>query len=155
MNKLRFGLAMAAMVAVGAGITTTGHAYDHPHYWHAMSDLRYARTLLDHREEYEATREQGYAIEAIDHAMDEIKRAAFDDGRDMHEHPPVDAGDRHGRLSQVMDLLDSADRDLRFEEDDRAALGWRNAAIQHVEEARGAIHHAMEERHWDEHEHRY
>jgi len=126
-------------------------AQEHPHYLHALSDLRYARFLLDRQQEWNVMRDQYAAVQEIDHAIGEIKRASIDDHKDLYDHPPIDSHlDHRGRLHKVMELLDSADRDLHAEEDNYAALGWRDAAIHHVNDARGAVHRAIEDKRMDQ-----
>ena len=138
----------AAMAILAAG---SASAQEHPHYLHALSDLRLARALLDRQEEWNVMRDQQAAVEDIDHAIGEIKRASIDDRKPLGEHEPIDTRlDHRGRLRRVMELLDSADRDLHAEEDNFAALGWRGAALHHVDEARGAVHRALEDKRIDQ-----
>jgi len=123
---------------------------EHPHYLHALSDLRFARWLLNRPEEYNVVREQHHAIEEIDRALGEIRRASIDDGQSPDAHPPTDAQlDQRGRLHRARELIDAAHRDLSFEEDNYAALGWRNAALGHVDEAHRAVDRAIRDRHWE------
>lgn len=144
------GMALAILVSACAA-PHPAPAQEHPHYLHALSDLRLARALLDRQQEWNVMRDQYAAMQEIDHAIGEIKRASIDDHKDLYDHPPIDAHmDHRGRLHKVMELLDSADRDLHAEEDNYAALGWRAAAIHHVNEARGAVHHAEEDKRMDQ-----
>ena len=56
-----------------------------------------------------------------DAAIGEIKRAAIDDGKDIHDHPTVVApADRPGRLHKALELLRKAHDDVAREEDDPA-----------------------------------
>ena len=76
------------------------------------------------------------AITSIDMAIADIKRASIDDGKDLQDHPPIDAKLKHrGRLRKVDALLAAARKDLNYKEGDPAALGWRKEAIEHVNEA--------------------
>ncbi len=126
-------------------------AQEHPHYIHALSDLRLARAILDRQQEWNVMRDQYAAIEEIDHAIGELKRASIDDHKDLRDHPPIDTYlDYRGRLHRAMELLDSVERDLHAEEDNYAALGWRDAAIHHVNDARGAVHRAIEDKRADQ-----
>src|SRR5580704_9289969 len=62
----------------------------HPAYLHALSDLRAARWMLEHRPGDAAVSEhEDMAIMEIDKAIGEIKHAAIDDGKDIHDHPPM------------------------------------------------------------------
>lgn len=162
MDRRRF---MGVMGVAGLGLTLAGcvqpvavqapppapYRPEHPHYLHALSDLRFARWLLNRPDEYNVVREQNHAIQEIDRAMAEIRRAAIDDGRSPEDHPPVDVHlDQRGRLYKARELIGGARRDLGFEEDNFAALGWRNAAIHHVDEAHHAVEHAIRDKRWDE-----
>lgn len=126
--------------------------HEHPHYLHALSDLRLARAFLEHPAERNVMRNQDDAIGEIDMAIREIKRAAIDDHKDLADHVPIDARlDHRGRLQKVMSLLDSVERDLRFEEDDQFALGWRALARHHVAEAHRFSGRALEDQRIDRH----
>jgi hypothetical protein len=151
-HLLRVALFAAALTGCAAA-PHPAHA-EHPHYLHALSDLRYARAILNRPDEYNVMRDQFHAIDEIDRAIGEIKRAAIDDGKPLEDHPPIDANLNHrGRLHKALELIDSARRDLTYEEDDRAALGWRAAAVHHVDEAHGAVDRAISDKRWDN-EHR-
>src|SRR5471032_299417 len=66
----------------------------HPAYLHALSDLRAARWMLEHRPGDPAvSAQEDVAISEIDGAIAEIKRAAIDDGKDIHDHPNVQGVD--------------------------------------------------------------
>lgn len=121
----------------------------HPHYLSAISDLRYARALLWRPDWRDVMRDQRGAVEEIDHAIAEAKRAAIDDGKNIDDHPPLDARlGWEGRFRKAAELLDSALRDLSFEEDNRGAREWRAAARANVERARGLVGKAMRDSWW-------
>src|SRR5271168_5658512 len=62
----------------------------HPAYLHALSDLRAARWMLEHRPgDAAVSAQEDVAITEIDKAIGEIKKASIDDGKDIHDHPPV------------------------------------------------------------------
>lgn len=121
----------------------------HPGYLHAISDLRHARALLWRQDWRDVMRDQRAAIDEIDRAIDEAKRAAIDDGRNINDHPPVDARSGwEGRFRQAMTLLDSAERDLSREEDNRRAAAWRSASLGHVQRAKELVARAMRDSWW-------
>ena len=121
----------------------------HPRYLHAISDLRYARALLYRSDWRDVMRDQRHAVEEIDRAIDEAKRAAIEDGKNIDDHPPIDVRTGwEGRFRQAMDLLDSALRDLSSEEDNRDAAAWRSAARGHVQAARDSVTRAMRDSWW-------
>ena len=121
----------------------------HPRYLSALSDLRYARALLWRSDFREVMRDQRAAIDEIDLAISEAKRAAIDDGKNIDDHPPLDTRiGWEGRFRKAMELLDSARGDLTFTETNMAAMPWRDAARAHVERARGLVDKAMRDSWW-------
>jgi len=108
----------------------------HPAYLHALTDLRAARAHLDVHDGGELRHEEKEAIHAIDEAIGEIKRASIDDGKDLNDHPPVDAGlDHTGRLHRAKQLLERAHQDIAHEEDNGFAQGLQQHAFGHIDKA--------------------
>jgi hypothetical protein len=121
----------------------------HPAYLRAISDLRYARALLFRPDWGPVMRDQRAAVDEIDHAIGEAKRAAIDDGKNPDDHPPIDRGlGWEGRFRKAMELLDSAERDLAQAESNGAAAGWRNAALGNVRNAKAFVAKAMRDSWW-------
>ncbi len=121
----------------------------HPRYAHAISDLRYARALLFRPDWRDVMRNQRAAVDEIDGAIGAARAAAIDDGRNPNEAQPIDA--RMGwrdRFSKAMELLNSAERDLSFAEDNRAAAGWRADALARVANAKRFVARAQAEAFW-------
>ena len=117
----------------------------HPGYLHALSDLRYARALLERGPQWgPVARDDERAVFEINHAIEELNRAAWDDGKNPYEHPAVDA---HwlprDRLRRALDVLGKARHDLDHEEDNPRARGWRDRAWTHIDRAQEAVHHAI------------
>jgi hypothetical protein len=117
----------------------------HPYYLHALSDLRAARWMLEHRPgDAAVSAQEDVAITEIDKAIGEIKKASIDDGKDIHDHPPVQGvEDRPGRLHKAAELLRKVHSDVAREEDDPFARGLRDRAIMHIDEALHATEHAI------------
>jgi hypothetical protein len=114
----------------------------HPAYLHALTDLRHARAHLERHDGGELRHEEKEAIHAIDDAIAEIKRASVDDGKDLNDHPPVDAGlDYTGRLHRAKELLEKARRDVGEEETNGWAQGLQERAYGHIDRA---IHNVNE-----------
>jgi len=108
----------------------------HPAYLHALMDLRHARAHLEHHDGGDLKHEEKEAIHAIDDAINEIKKAAIDDGKDLNDHPPVDAGlDYVGRLRRAKQLLEKAHQDIAREEDNTFAQGLQQRALGHIDRA--------------------
>jgi hypothetical protein len=118
----------------------------HPAYLHALSDLRTARWMLEHRPgDAAVSAHESEAISEIDRAIAEIRRAAIDDGKNIHDHPSADVPkDYRGRLHKAAELLRKVRADTAREEDNPGARGLRDRAIGHVDAAlhatEGAIH---------------
>ena len=134
-NKLLLG-GLLALVSLGANADLPGK---HPYYLHALSDLRAARWMLEHRPgDAAVSGKEDVAITEIDAAIGEIKRASIDDGKDLHDHPAIDAPKDHpGRLHKALELLHKVHSDVAREEDDPMVKGLRNRAVGHID---GAIH---------------
>jgi hypothetical protein len=111
----------------------------HPAYLHALTDLRAARWMLEHRPgDAAVSANEDVAITEIDAAIREIKHAAIDDGKNVNDHPNVDVpGDRPGHLHKALELLRKVHSDVAREEDDPATRGLRDRAVGHID---GAIH---------------
>ena len=127
------GLILALFLGVGSSTFAQG---SHPAYLHALTDLRAARAHLDHHDGGELRHEEKEAIHAINDAINEIKKASIDDGKDLTDHPREDAGVDHvGRLHRARQLLDKARQDISHEEDNAFAQGLQQRAFGHIDRA--------------------
>ena len=127
-------LLLAAVMPLAALADLPGQ---HPFYLHALTDLRAARWLLEHRPGNAAvSADEDVAITRIDQAIAEIKKAATEDGKNINDKPPVDATpDNKGRLHRAEELLRKVRSDIAREEDDPLTRGLRDRAIAHVDGA--------------------
>jgi len=117
----------------------------HPAYLHALSDLRDARAHLEQIGNDAVVDEQVHAMDHIDKAIGEIKRAAIMDGKNIQDHVPVDAHlARTGRFHKALELLDKAKQDVSGEEDQPDTAGLQMRVLRHIEEARHSVVHAIE-----------
>src|ERR1700761_3827577 len=108
----------------------------HPAYLHALTDLRHARAPPEKPAKPSVMWDEAGAIGQIDAAINEIKKAAIDDGKPLNDHPPIDAGlDHGGRLRRALELLRSARRDIEQRETDEFAHGLRRRAFEHIDNA--------------------
>lgn len=124
----------------------------HPAYLHALTDLRDARWNLEHRPGDAAVSEhEDVAITEIDGAIGEVKRAAFNDGKNLAERPREDARlDYPGRLHRAAELLHKAHADVDREEDNPQAREPKFRALEHIDLALRATERAIahvEQRH--------
>jgi hypothetical protein len=119
----------------------------HPYYLHALTDLRAARWLIEHRPgDARVSGDEDVALTKIDETINEIKRAAIDDGKDLRDHPPVDESlDNKGRLHRAEELLIQVHSDIAREEDDPMTRELRNRAVHHLDEAIHATHQAIQD----------
>jgi hypothetical protein len=116
----------------------------HPAYLHALTDLRHARAHLERQDGGALREEEKEAIHQIDEAIGEIKRASIDDGKDLNDHPPVDAGmDRTGRLHRAKELLEKARQDISHQEDNGLAQGLQQRAFGHIDRAIHEVNEAI------------
>jgi hypothetical protein len=134
-----------AGLAVALALPLVVMAQRHPGYLHALSDLRYARALLEHGEWGRVGPERERAVGEIDRAIEELRRAAMDDGRNPDQRPPIEERwEPRDRLHRAEEALGRAREAITREEDNPAARAWRNRAFRHIEEARRAVRHAIE-----------
>jgi hypothetical protein len=116
----------------------------HPAYLHALTDLRHARAHLQRPDGGALREEEKEAIHQIDEAINEIRRASIDDGKDLDDHPPVDAGmDRTGRLHRAKELLEKSRQDISHEEDNGFAQALQQRAFGHIDRAIHEVNEAI------------
>jgi len=122
----------------------------HPAYLHALTDLRTARWMIAHRPgDAAVSSQEDIAITEIDRAIGEIKHAAYDDGKDLNDHPQVDAAmDQPGRLHQAAELLAKVHNDINREEDDPMTRDLKHRSLMHVDQAQAAVDHAIADVHY-------
>ena len=109
----------------------------HPAYLHALTDLRNARyNLIRKGGDPTVKWDEAVAIGAIDHAIGDIKQASIDDGKNLDDHPPLDAREPWaGRLHKALAALRASLADVNQEEDNAYASGLKARAIRNIKEA--------------------
>jgi len=109
----------------------------HPHYLHALSNLRAARWQIEHRPgNWTQTVDEVDAVKRIDETINEIKKASIDDHKDINDHPmQAEVPDHIGRLHKAVDFLKDAKHEISMEEDNGFAQGLQGRAIKHIDEA--------------------
>jgi tetratricopeptide (TPR) repeat protein len=134
----------AGLMGVVAGAVQT-RADDtggkHPHYLHALSDLRFSRAhLAQHGPNELVSKQEQSAIDEIDAAMREIKAASIDDGKSMNDHPAIDAKlSKADRYQQSLTLLQKVENDINQEEDNQDVQGLQHRAMMHVSAAEKTV----------------
>jgi len=132
----------AIVLAMGIPVFAQGR---HPAYIHSLSDLRTARALLQRPDGGPLHQQEKDACHELDKAIDEIKKAAADVGKDLDEHPPIDTSlDWRGRLHKALELIDKAHQDVSREEDDPVAQAPQQRALEHIDKARMHVKEAIE-----------
>jgi hypothetical protein len=153
MRSLRTMVGLAAMVAAATPMTMRAQQVPGPHpaYLHALSDLRAARHYLSDNWAWDPVRhEDNAAIREIDAAIDEIKRAAIDDGKGLNDPYHIDTHlSAHDRFRKANELLWAAHNDLSRAEDVPEARGLRDRAIGHVDHAHQIVDNAERTAHWE------
>jgi len=163
-HRARLDWRTKALLSVNTAFQSTQHAIhpdyrdgrganDHPHYRQALADLRTARAYLRSDRGDNDTNvniDQKDAMDRINHAISEIRRASIDDGRASDYRPDIDTSlDRRGRLQKAADLIASAKRALGYSEDDRISLGWRKNAQNDLSDALTSARRALRDRRSD------
>ena len=146
-------LAFSMAALSGSALQAQGYGQapgPHPAYIHALGDLRAARHYLADNWAWEPVREaDNQAIREIDAAINEIKLAAIDDGKNINDRFPID---RHltpqNRFAKANELLYAAHQDLSRAEDVPQSRGLRNRAIMHVDKAHDTVDKAVRISHW-------
>jgi hypothetical protein len=143
-QHLFFGVAIA-MASCAPRPVATAPRPQHPYYLHALSDLRAARWMIEHRPgDWQQTMDEQEAVRRIDAAINEIKNASIQDGKNINDHPRVDeAVDQPGRLHAALDYLRKARQDVSQDEDNTFAQGLQARAYNHIDGAMGAIRRAL------------
>lgn len=115
----------------------------HPGYLHSLTDLRSARWYLYHQPGDSAVSgDEDVAINEIDAAIAEIKRASIDDHKDLNDHPKEDVKEHGSRLLKSIELLHAAHHDIDQEEDNPEVRELRHRALEHIDKAINAADRA-------------
>jgi tetratricopeptide (TPR) repeat protein len=125
------------LLAFATSFVTIATAQQHPAYLHALSDLRAARWMIQHRPgNWNTTVDEMAASQKIDDAINEIKKASIDDGKDINDHPKAQEINEHaGRLVKAIEYLRKARADIAKDEDNVFAQGLQKRAYYHIDEA--------------------
>lgn len=153
MTARRQAITVAALVLLALPATAQAQWWSqHPGYLRAMSDLRAAYWMIQHRAPSDPGQSaaEGRAQAAIRSAYGDLQQASIDDGKSIDDQPPAQMqwGDPRGRLHEAEALLHRAHDDVAHEEDNPAARGLRNRAIQHIDDAGRLTAAAIADRHF-------
>ena len=137
MSKLKLSAAAALMALLPLATAHADLPGKHPAYLHALSDLRAARFLIERRPgDAAVSTHEDLALTQIDYAIKDIRDAAIDDGKNVHDHPPVDVDpDRRGHLHKALELLRQVHDEVDREEDDPAVRELKHHSLEHIDAA--------------------
>lgn len=107
-----------------------------PAYLHALSDLRSARAYLEYDTRPAWAGHRQHAIDQINKAIDDIKVAARDDGKNpWHTPPPQSGGSEGWPIHSAVKLLREARGDVDHGHDLPENSGLRERSIEHIDHA--------------------
>jgi hypothetical protein len=124
--------------------TSTPARAQEPHYLQALGELRTAKEYImyDTKSFNEERRE---LVGDINKAMDEIKHAAWDDGKQTQFAPPGHGGASWAPMHLAGNALYAARKHVEQGVDIPQNAGLRERAIHHIAEAERRIKHVMDE----------
>jgi hypothetical protein len=122
----------------------------HQYYGYALQDLRLARAYLHDGWAWEPVRQQdNQAIAEIDQSIHEIKVAAYDDGKNVNDHAPIDVHmGWHDRFARAEDRLKAAHGDIAQTHDGGQTRDLRGQALWHIDKAEKIVDDAWRTAHW-------
>jgi hypothetical protein len=112
MNNIFRAAAMALPLVAVAG-AMADEPGRHPHYIHALADLRAAQWQVDHRrpEDGEVREDEQVSSDELALAIRSVTQAAYRDGKDLGFQPPPDAPMAYdGRLHAALRAVGAARR---------------------------------------------
>jgi tetratricopeptide (TPR) repeat protein len=133
--KITSLLTMAGVMLLAS--LSSVRAAEHPSYLHALSDLRAARWLVDHRTgDWQVLADERKVVQQIDDAIVMIQRASIDDHKGLNDHVAVDERPDHaGRLNEALAYLEKAREDVNKEEDNAFAEHLKDRSVRLITEA--------------------
>lgn len=124
-----------------------GFFHDHPHYQRALSDIRYARALV--QAQTKLADEQS-AVRELDVSIEDIMQASKNDWQPIAPQQKADANrNKDKRFHEALRILARAHNNICKEEDDNTAQGLRNQAIVHLDQAMNFIRLAMNDKNFN------
>lgn len=114
---------------------TRANAQQEPHYLHALSELRTARDYIQYDQDHNRGhgKEAHQAIDEINKAIDEIKHAAWDDGKNTQFAPPgLGAANTWAPIHYAFNALEAAKNDVQRGVDPPQNIGLRDRAAHHI-----------------------
>jgi len=135
-----FFIASTALLTFSILIPATPAKAQMPAYLHAISDLRTARAFLqrDNRQQFAGA--EAKAITEMSAAIDDMSKAAADDGKNPWQAPPPDPGaNPNTPIHSAIRLLEEAHQDISRGQDSPENFGLQVRALKHIDAARRAL----------------
>lgn len=131
-----FAVAAFALLTLLLLLPATPAKAQFPAYLHAISDLRTARAYLEMDARPGGEHARRHAIDQINKAVDEMKKAAVDDGKNPWHTPPPQSGGNPGMpVHTAVRLLREARGDVDHGHDSPENRGLRERSIDHIDKA--------------------
>jgi hypothetical protein len=141
-------LSLAVLVLATSFAAKAQPPADHPDFLRAIEDLRYARAHLQRPDGVEPRVQETKAIQAIDKAIDELKKAVGDDHkcRNNSSNSQVDAQlDWSSRLRRAIELVNKAHNYVAQDRGDMSGQILQHQAPQDIDTVRLLQHQALED----------
>jgi hypothetical protein len=134
------GCALAALTLVATATPARAqNQYNTPHYLEGLADLRTARDYIQSDNRPQFDRDRHHAVDEINRAIDEIKHAAWDDGKNTKYAPPAaPLTDPWQPLRMANNWLAEAIKQID-DIPDQQNQGLQQRAVVHIVEARRAV----------------
>jgi hypothetical protein len=130
---------ICALAAVAVFATATpARAQQEPHYLQALTELRTARDYFS----YDIGKygpERHHIVVEINKAIDEIKRAAWDDGKNTKFAGPGQAANGWAPMHYGFNALKAARNHVVQGVDTPQNTGLRERALQHIDQAQVTV----------------
>jgi hypothetical protein len=137
-------LGMWLMTALFFASATAAQAQQPPDYLHALSDLRMARSWIGAANRPQYAHDLDHAVRAIDNAIEAIKRAVADDGRNANFMPPPQGpADPGAPLHTALNLLAEARSDTAKGRDYAQTVGLQTRALTEIDDAHHTVLHVI------------
>jgi len=125
------GAVVCALATLAVLATATPARAEEPHYLQALTDLRTARDYLQYDTGVYAS-ERHRAIDEINKAIEEIKHAAWDDGKNTKFSGPGNAPNGWAPLHYGLNALIAARHDVSVGVESPQNTGLRGRAELHI-----------------------
>jgi hypothetical protein len=124
------------MIVAAFATATPAKAQQEPHYLQSLSELRSARDYIQYDKGAPYGKERHAAVDEINKAIDEIKHAAWDDGKNTQFAPPTHGVNQGwAPIHEATKWLIAARTHVLMGVDTPENAGLRDRIVLHVNEA--------------------